>query len=149
MIDVDKYLDLPVLEGRSELVAAIKNADNVVNAKFIATVEGRIGVDPAKDLETISRYGYVNFPIDKGSLVRRTSIVGDSGSFAFEIANLYLQKLHNKSIKFKPAAIQFTAGKQIIPRLTANYGAYRREDDSGYQLTTLSAEATEIPRITS
>ncbi len=133
-IGIDKYLDLPVLVGRDELVAAIKNAGNVVNAKFIATVAGRSGVDPAKDLEQISTHGYVNLPTDKGALVRRASIVGDSGSFAFEIANLYLQKLHNKSIEFNPEAIQFKAGKQIIPRLTTNYGAYRKEDDSGYQM---------------
>jgi adenylate cyclase len=134
VIGVDKYLDLPVLEGRRELVTAIKNAGNVVNARLIATVEGRIGVDPAKDLETISRYGYVNLQLDKGATVRRISIVGDSGSFAFEIANLYLQKLHKKQLEFNPTTIQFTAGKQIIPRLTANYGAYRKEDDSGYQM---------------
>ena len=134
VIGIDKYLDLPVLEGRSELVAAVKNAGNVVNAKFIATVEGRSGVDPAKDLEPISSYGYVNLPTDKGALVRRASIVGDSGSLAFEIANLYLKKLHGKQLEFNPAAIQFTAGKQIIPRITANYGAYRKEDDSGYQM---------------
>ena len=46
-IGIDKYLDMPVLEGRNELVTAIKNAGNVVNAKFIATVEGRSSVDPA------------------------------------------------------------------------------------------------------
>ncbi|PZV15113.1 MAG: adenylate/guanylate cyclase domain-containing protein [Pseudanabaena sp.] len=134
VIGIDKYLDLPVLEGRSELVSAIKNAGNVVNVKFIAIVAGRSGVDPAKDLEPISTYGYVNLLTDKGAVVRRASIVGDSGSFAFEIANLYLKKLHNKTIEFNPTAIQFTAGKQIIPRLTANYGAYRKEDDSGYQM---------------
>ncbi|MFM7600439.1 MAG: CHASE2 domain-containing protein [Pseudanabaena sp.] len=134
VIGIDKYLDLPVLEGRSDLVTAIKNAGNVVNAKFIATVAGRSGVDPAKDLEPISTYGYVNLPTDKGAIVRRASIVGDSGSFAFEIANLYLQKLHKKSFEFNPDAIQFKAGNQIIPRLTANYGAYRKEDDSGYQM---------------
>jgi len=133
-IGIDKYLDLPVLEGRSELVAAIKNAGNVINATFIATVEGRSGVDPAKDLEPISRYGYVNLPTDKGASVRRASVVGDSGSFAFEIANLYLQKLHSKQIYFNSKTIQFTTGKQIIPRITANYGAYRKEDDSGYQM---------------
>lgn len=134
VIGIDKYFDLPVLEGRDELVTAIKNAGNVVNAKFIATVEGRSGVDPARDLEKISRYGYVNLQIDKGAIVRRTSVVGDSSSFAFEIANLYLQKLHNQQIEFNPTAIQFTAGKQTIPRLTPNYGAYRKEDDSGYQM---------------
>ena len=133
-IGVDKYFDLPVLEGRDELVAAIKNAGNVINAKFIAIVAGRSGVNPAPDLEKISRYGYVNLPIDKGAIVRRASIVGDTGSFAFEIANLYLQKLHNKQIEFNPTAIQFTAGNQVIPRLTASYGAYRQEDDSGYQM---------------
>ena len=133
-IGVDKYLDMPVLEGRSELVAAIKNAGNVINAKFIATVEGRSGVDPASDLESISRYGYVNFPTDKGAIVRRSSVVGDSGSFAFETANLYLKKIFNKSINFNPNTVQFAAGKQIIPRLTANYGAYRKEDDSSYQM---------------
>jgi len=133
-IGIDKYLDLPVMDGREELIAATKNAGNVVNAKFIATVEGRSGVEPAKDLEPVSRYGYVNLPTDKGAIVRRASIVGDSGSFAFEITNLYLQKLHNKQIEFNPDTIQFKSGKQIIPRLTANYGAYRREDDSGYQI---------------
>lgn len=133
-IAIDKYLDIPVLEGRAELVAAIKNAGNVINAKFIATVAGRSGVDPASDLEPISRYGYVNLPIDKGAIVRRAAIVGDTGSFALEIANLYLQKLHNKQIEFNPTAIQFKAGNQVIPRLTANYGAYRQQDDSGYQM---------------
>ena len=134
VIGIDKYLDIPVFEGRNELVAAIKNAGNVVNAKFVATVEGRSSVEPASDLEKVSRYGYVNLLTDKGAIVRRASVVGDTGSFAFEIANLYLQKIHNKQIEFNPSAIQFTAGKQIIPRLTANYGAYRKEDDSGYQM---------------
>ncbi|NUN65174.1 adenylate/guanylate cyclase domain-containing protein [Pseudanabaena biceps] len=134
VIGIDKYLDIPVLEGREELITAISNAGNVVNAKFIATVAGRIGVEPAADLEKISRYGYVNLPIDKGAIVRRASIVGDSGSFAFEIANLYLQKIHNQQIEFNPSAIQFTAGKQIIPKLTSNYGGYRKQDDSGYQM---------------
>ncbi len=133
-IGIDKYLDIPVLEGRSELVEAIKTAGNVVNAKFIATVAGRSGVDPASDLEQISRYGYVNLLTDKGASVRRSAIVGDSGSFAFEITNLYLQKLYNQQLEFNPTAIQFTAGNQIIPRLTPNYGAYRKEDDSGYQM---------------
>ncbi|MBD2188804.1 CHASE2 domain-containing protein [Pseudanabaena mucicola] len=134
VIGIDKYLDLPVLEGREELIEAVKNAGNVVNAKFVATVEGRSGVAPAKDLEKISLHGYVNLLTDKGAIVRRASIVGDTGSFAFEIANFYLQKIHNTQIEFNPSAIQFTAGKQIIPRLTADYGAYRQEDDSGYQI---------------
>jgi CHASE2 domain-containing sensor protein/class 3 adenylate cyclase len=133
-IGIDKYLDLPVMDGREDLVKAIKNAGNVVNAKFVATVAGRSGVEPAKDLETISQYGYVNLPIDKGAISRRASIVGDSGSLAFEVANLYLQKIHNQKIKFNADTIQFTAGKQTIPRLTRNYGAYRQEDDSGYQM---------------
>lgn len=134
VIGIDKYLDIPVLEGREELINAISKAGNVVNAKFIATVAGRSGVEPAEDLTKISRYGYVNLPIDKGAIVRRASIVGDSGSFAFEIANLYLQKIHNQQIEFNPSAIQFTAGKQIIPRLTSKYGGYRKQDDSGYQM---------------
>ena len=134
VIGIDKYLDIPVLEGRSELVEATKNAGNVVNAKFVATVAGRSGVDPASDLEQISRYGYVNLYTDKGASVRRSAIVGDSGSFAFEITNLYLQKLYNQQLEFNPTAIQFTAGQQIISRLTPNYGAYRKEDDSGYQI---------------
>lgn len=133
-IGIDKYLDQPVIEGRSELVSAIKNAGNVVNAKFVAVVEGRSGVDPASDLEKISTHGFVNLYTDKGAIVRRSAVVGDSGSFAFEIANIYLNKIHNKQIEFNPTAIQFTAGKQIIPRLTPNYGAYRKEDDSGYQM---------------
>jgi len=134
VIGIDKYLDIPVMEGRSELVAAIKNAGNVINANFVATVVGRSGVEPASDLEKISRYGFVNLYTDKGAIVRRAAVVGDTGSFAFEIASLYLQKIHNKQIEFNPTAIQFTAGKQIIPRLTPNYGAYRKEDDSGYQM---------------
>jgi adenylate cyclase len=133
-IGIDKYLDIPVMEGRDELVAAVKNAGNVVNAKFLATVEGRSGVEPASDLEKISRYGYVNLPLDKGAVVRRSSIVADTGSFAFEVTQLYLQKLYNKQLVFNPETIQFTAGKQIIPRMSANYGAYRKEDDSGYQM---------------
>ncbi|MCA6585811.1 MAG: adenylate/guanylate cyclase domain-containing protein [Pseudanabaena sp. M090S1SP1A06QC] len=134
VIGIDKYLDLPVLDGRSELVEATKNAGNVVNATFLATVKGRSNVEPAKDLAQISRHGYVNLSIDKGAVVRRSAIVGDSGSFAFEITQLYLQKLHSKQIAFNPDAIQFMAGKQIIPRMTANYGAYRKEDDRGYQV---------------
>lgn len=134
VIGIDKYLDIPVYEGRQELVDAIKKAGNVVNVKLTAIAEGQVGVDPASDLEKISRYGYANLITDKGVFVRRASVVGDSGSFAFEIANLYLQKLHNKQIEFNSAAIQFKAGQQIIPRITANYGAYRKEDDSGYQM---------------
>ena len=134
VIGIDKYLDIPVYEGRQELVDAIKKAGNVVNVKLTAIAEGQVGVDPASDLEKISRYGYANLITDKGVIVRRASVVGDSGSFAFEIANLYLQKLHNKQIEFNSAAIQFKAGQQIIPRITANYGAYRKEDDSGYQM---------------
>ncbi len=133
-IGIDKYLDIPVLDGRDDLVTAIRNAGNVVNARLDATVAGRSGVDAAIDLEKISRYGYVNLITDKGAIMRRSSVVGDSGSFAFEVANLYLQKLHNQQIEFNPTSIQFTAGKQIIPRLTPSYGAYRQEDDSGYQM---------------
>jgi CHASE2 domain-containing sensor protein/class 3 adenylate cyclase len=133
-IGIDKYLDIPVLEGRDELVTAIKNAGNVVNAKFVATVQGRSGVEPANDLEKISRYGFVNLQTDKGTIVRRTSVVGDSGSFAFEISNLYLQNIHSKKIEFNPNVVQFTAGKLIIPKLTADYSTYRKEDDSGYQM---------------
>ncbi|MBD2175680.1 adenylate/guanylate cyclase domain-containing protein [Pseudanabaena sp. FACHB-1998] len=134
VIGIDKYLDLPVLEGRTELVEAIKNAGNVVNAKFVAIVEGRSGVDPAPDLEKISRYGYVNLLTDKGAIVRRTTLVGDSGSFGLEISNLYLQNIHKKQIDFNPTEIKFTAGTQVIPRISNNYGAYRKEDDSGYQM---------------
>ena len=133
-IGIDKYLDQPVMEGRDELVTAIKNAGNVINVTFIALVEGRRGVDPASDLEKISHYGYVNLLTDKGAIVRRASVVADSGSFAFAIANLYLQNLYNQQITFNANKIEFTAGKQVIPRLTANYGAYRHEDDSGYQM---------------
>ncbi len=133
VIGIDKYLDLPVMDGRSELIEATKNAGNVVNAKF-DEVEGKGRIEPAKDLEQVSRYGYINFSSDTGAIVRRSAIVGDSGSFAFEITQLYLQKLHNKQLVFNPDAIKFTAGKQIIPRMTANYGAYRKEDDKGYQV---------------
>ncbi len=134
VIGIDKYLDQPVLEGRKELVTAIKNAGNVVNARFEAIAEGQSGVKPASDLEKISTYGFVNLQTDKGAIVRRSSVVADSGSFAFEITNLFLQRLYKKKIEFNSTLIQFTAGKQIIPRLTANYGAYRQEDDSGYQM---------------
>ena len=134
VIGVDKYLDLPVLEGRDELVKAVKDAGNVVNAKFIAIVEGRKGIEPAADLAKISIHGYVNLITDKGAIARRTAIVADTGSFAFEIANLYLQRIHNQQIEFNPSAIQFKAGKQIIPRLTEDYGAYHEEDASGYQI---------------
>jgi len=133
-IGIDKYLDIPVMEGRDELVSAIKNAGNVVNAKFDQTVKGITKIIPAKDLDQISLHGYVNLQTDKGATVRRAAIVGESDSFAFAIANLYLQNVHNKPINFNPTAIQFTAGTQIIPRLTRNYGAYRKEDDSGYQM---------------
>ncbi|MFM7887452.1 MAG: CHASE2 domain-containing protein [Pseudanabaena sp.] len=133
VIGIDKYLDLPVMEGRSELFEAIKEAGNVVNAT-LESVEGKSKIEPAKDLAQISRHGYVNLSIDKGTVVRRSAIAGDSGSLALEITQLYLQKLHNKQIAFNPDTVQFTAGKQIIPRITANYGAYRKEDDSGYQV---------------
>ncbi|MDX2256573.1 MAG: adenylate/guanylate cyclase domain-containing protein [Pseudanabaenaceae cyanobacterium bins.39] len=134
VIGIDKYLDLPVLEGRSELVQAVKNAGNVVNAKFVALVEGRKGVEPAPDLVNISRYGFVNLITDKGAIVRRSLLVGDTGSFALEIANLYLQKIHQKQIEFNPDTVEFKAGKHVIPRLTNDYGAYHDEDASGYQM---------------
>ncbi|MCA6624777.1 MAG: CHASE2 domain-containing protein, partial [Pseudanabaena sp. M165S2SP1A06QC] len=124
VIGIDKYLDLPVLDGRNELVEATKNAGNVVNITF-ESVDGKSKIEPAKDLAQISRHGYVNLSIDKGAVVRRSAIAGDYGSFALEITQLYLQKLHSKQIAFNPDAIQFMAGKQIIPRMTANYGAYR------------------------
>ncbi|MEI6428547.1 MAG: adenylate/guanylate cyclase domain-containing protein [Pseudanabaena sp. ELA607] len=145
VIGIDKYFDLPVPtndpEGRQELVNAVKNANNVVNATLESVKKGKAGVALAKDLANISMGGFVNLQTDGGSLiVRRVILVGNEASFAFTIADQYLAK-HGKApdqqIKFDPKTITFTAGNQVIPRITKNYGPYRGEDTSAYQTMLL------------
>jgi len=145
VIGIDKYLDLPVPandpEGRKELVKAIGNAKNVVNATLESVKKGKAGVALAKDLADISIGGFVNLQTDGGSLiVRRVLLVGNEASFAFIIADKYLAKHGTKpdqQIKFDPKNITFTAGNQLIPRIRKNYGPYRGEDTAAYQTMLL------------
>jgi adenylate cyclase len=72
---IDKYLDIPVGEGREELVAAQKKAGKVVNATLLA-LEADQSVEIPADLAAVSNYGFVNIPKDAGDVVRRSLVGG-------------------------------------------------------------------------
>ncbi len=134
VIGVDKYLDLPVGEGRQELVAAIARAGNVVNATFEAWNGSTPRIAIAADLEAQSDYGFVNLPSDPGNVIRRAVLAGDYDSFALAIAAQYLEKRARKHVVFVPEEAALYVGARRIPRLDANFGGYRNMDAQGYQV---------------
>jgi adenylate cyclase len=136
VIGVDKYLDIPVGEGRQELIAAQAKAGKVVNATLLSP-DPEQAVDLPADLAAVSNYGFVNIPKDAGDVVRRALLVADYESFAMAIAQAYLAT-RGIEIEFNADRVEFTIntpnGKRVIPRLTPNYGGYRQIDASGYQV---------------
>jgi len=139
VISIDKYLDIPIGDGRADLVQAVKKAGNVVNVAFLAQ-PGRKGIDLSKDLE-FSYVGFANNVTDAGLLVRRALLAVDYDSFAMQSAKLYLQAKSTATIDYDPKTQQFFinsmvdgAKAKLIPRVTSNYGGYHRIDASGYQV---------------
>jgi adenylate cyclase len=140
VIAIDKYLDLPIGEGRADLVQAVKTAKHVVNVTFLPQ-PGRQGVNLSKDLE-FAYAGFANNVTDGGLTVRRALLAVDYDSFALQSVKLYLQAKSTSTIDFDPQTQQFIINKNInsnkisqpIPRIESNYGGYRKIDASGYQI---------------
>jgi adenylate cyclase len=139
-IGIDKYFDIPVgdastrLQGRQNLISAIKTADNVVNVILLPVKGGSAkGIQLPDDLAKISYAGFANLPTDDGSIVRRASIAGDRGSLALELAKIFLEKNSDQKIKFDRTKKEFSAGQQIIPRMSGSYGGYRNVGGFGYE----------------
>ncbi len=136
VIVIDKYLDIPISEGRKNLVQAIKKAGNVVNVTFIAQQDRR-GINIAKDLVDISDQGFANVVTDAGLIPRRALLAVDYDSLALQAVKVYLNKKSKASIDFDPANKNFTINSnsvtKIIPRVQKNYGGYHNIDPSGYQ----------------
>lgn len=131
-IGIDKYLDLPVGEGRSQLIRAIKNAGNVVNITFLTN--GSRGVELPVDLAKVSDAGFANTITDAGSVVRRALIALDDDSFALLLARNYLEKIARKTIDFNPQTKDFSIDGRVIPRVRPRYGGYSHIDANGYQV---------------
>jgi CHASE2 domain-containing sensor protein/class 3 adenylate cyclase len=132
IIGIDKYLDLPVGEGRTQLVRSMKNAGNVVNITFLAN--GGRGVDLAADLAEVSDAGFANVITDPGAIVRRALLALDDDSFALLLARRYLEKTAGKNIDFKPETKEFSIDGRVIPRIRPRYGGYSNIDANGYQV---------------
>lgn len=135
VIGIDKYLDIPVAEGRKELIAAIKKAGNVINVTRLEE-EDKQGIELPPDLSEVSQEAFANIPSESGSLIRRALLAVDYDAFAFLAARIYLEKKANISINFDnsdPKNIKFTIGNRVIPRITSNFGGYRNIDARGYQ----------------
>jgi adenylate cyclase len=137
VITVDKYLDIPIGEGRKNLVAAVKKAGNVVNVTFL-TQKDRRGIEVAKDLADISYQGFANFSTDAGLVVRRSLIAADYNSLSLQSVKIYLEAKSKTTIDFNPENKTFVINKnsttKVIPRVRTNYGAYQNIDADGYQV---------------
>jgi adenylate cyclase len=132
VIGIDKYLDLPVGEGRSQLVQTIKKAGNVINITFLTN--GSRGVELAADLASVSDAGFANVLTDAGAVVRRALLALDNDSFALLLARNYLEKTAHKTIEFSPQTKEFSIARQVIPRIRPRYGGYSHIDANGYQV---------------
>ncbi len=132
VIGIDKYLDLPVGEGRTQLVRAIKNAGNVVNITFLTN--GSRGVELPADLAGVSDAGFANVLTDAGAVVRRALIALDDDAFALLLARTYLGKIAHKTIDFNPKNKEFSIDGRVIPRVLPRYGGYSHIDANGYQV---------------
>lgn len=140
VIGIDKYLDIPVpqndFEGRSKLIAAMRQAGNVVNATLLVVNDNTQArdIELPSDLAAVSDYGFVNMLTDPDSFARRALLAVDYDSFAFRVAKTYLAKVKNIPVTFDPQSTQFLLKDQVIPRLDRNFGGYVREDAQGYQI---------------
>jgi CHASE2 domain-containing sensor protein/class 3 adenylate cyclase len=132
VIGIDKYLDLPVGEGRNQLIRAIKNAGNVVNITFLTN--GSRGVELAADLAEVSDAGFANVLTDAGAVVRRALLALDDDSFALLLARTYLEKAAHKTIEFNAQTKEFSIDQRVIPRISPRYGGYNHIDANGYQV---------------
>jgi len=137
VIVVDKYLDIPIGEGRKNLVEAIKKAKNVVNVTFLEQADRR-GIEIGKDLADISYQGFANFVTDAGLVVRRALIAVDYDSLGLQAVKLYLAAKSKATIDFDPNNQSFVINQnsksQIIPRVQKSYGGYHNIDANGYQV---------------
>jgi adenylate cyclase len=131
-IGIDKYLDLPVGEGRKQLVRSIQNAGNVVNITFLTN--GSRGVELPADLAEVSEAGFANVLTDPGAVVRRALLALDDDSFALLLARSYLGKIARKTIDFNPKTKEFSIDGRVIPRVLPRYGGYSHIDANGYQV---------------
>lgn len=132
VIGIDKYLDIPVGEGRDRLVQSMKQAGNVVNITFL-TNSGR-GVDLPADLSEVSDAGFANVLTDAGAVVRRALLALDYDSFALLLAKTHLERTSRKTIDFHPDTKEFSINGSVIPRIKPRYGGYSNIDANGYQV---------------
>jgi CHASE2 domain-containing sensor protein len=132
VIGIDKYLDIPVGEGRDRLVQSMKKAGNVVNITLLNN-SGR-GVDLPADLAAVSDAGFANVLTDAGSVVRRALLALDYDSFALLLARTHLERTSRQTIDFNQNTKEFSINGRVIPRLKPRYGGYNNIDANGYQV---------------
>lgn len=137
LIGVDKYRDIPVPPGESQLNQTLTKNKNIIwITKF--GKNGNQRVPPPAALVGSDQIGFNDLADDPGGVIRRGVLFLDDGktsysAFALVMALRYLDPLgiHLQGDEQHPDFVKI--GKTTLPPFEANDGAYRGADAGGYQ----------------
>lgn len=141
-VGVDIYRDVPVGDGRAELLEIL--ADPRVTVISRLETDGVGGVAAPEGV----RSGFADIPIDPDGVARRALLLvntenGIELSFPMQVAMTHLGTVGLRSVPSAPDTLQF--GQTAVPRLPARFGPYQKIDNAGYQI--LSHFRHELPMV--
>lgn len=132
-VGLDIYRDVPVGEGRVDLLTVLRDPRVAVISRLGKGETG--GVSAPADVEN----GFADIPIDADGVARRTLLLvntedGIRLSFALRMAMLHLSMPSLQPAPDDPRSLRF--GETNLPRLPTVFGPYRDLDNAGYQIMT-------------
>lgn len=155
-IGVDVLRDIPIGEGRQDLIKILKNNENIIaGCKLSSESEPGAAAAPGVPKE---RIGFADLPQDPDIIMRRSALVSTPTtpngavenihvcnyadpenqvlSLAFNVALLYLDKdnIVPEAIEEGPNEGDIKLGAALFKRLGENVGGYRNLDAPDYQI---------------
>lgn len=145
-VGVDIYRDVPVGDGREELLEALSDP-RVVTISKLSGAEG-IAIGAPQGVHS----GFADVPLDPDGVARRALLLvntqsGLEMSFPLMLAMNYVGQDALRPAPGMPGVLAF--GTVAVPALTEIIGPYRTIDTSGYQIITRHRHTLPIaPRVT-
>lgn len=162
-IGLDIFRDLPIGEGRADLLAQIQASDRIYPVCKISSPDNP-GVPPPTDTPE-AQVGFSDLVVDSGGILRRSLLIAappanaetvvphlcnDPDAQLFSLGlQLALRYLAAEGINPELTAQQeLRLGDTILPRLQPNLGGYRNVDAQGYQIMlNYRAASNAVPQV--
>ncbi|OLP17580.1 adenylate/guanylate cyclase domain-containing protein [Leptolyngbya sp. 'hensonii'] len=138
VIGLDIYRDLPQEPGHAELAKEFKASNIIAITTFPVAKEDRIIPPPASI--SPDQVGFNDVVTDPDNVVRRNLyLVTPSGdailpSFAFQVAQMYLQPLKLEPQLSEDSDQNIEWGQALLVPLEKNSGGYQDNDPNSYQI---------------